>query len=71
MSAVAHADELIQIRPGTDVAMMSAMAYVMIEEGLFDKAFVVRYCVGFGVWRRRAGVALEGADGVEKEGHSP
>jgi len=47
MSAVALADEWIPIRPGTDVAMMSAMAYVMISEGLVDQKFVNKYCVGF------------------------
>jgi len=47
MSAVALADEWIPIRPGTDVAMMSAMAYVMITENIYDKDFVSIYCVGF------------------------
>ncbi len=47
MSAVALADEWIPIRPGTDVALMSAMAYVMITENIYDKNFVSKYCVGF------------------------
>jgi len=47
LSAVAHADEWIPIRPGTDVAMMSAMAYVMITEGLCDTDFIRRCCSGF------------------------
>ena len=47
MSAVALADEWIAIRPGTDVALMSAMAYVMITEDLYDRYFVNKYCMGF------------------------
>ncbi|MBN1822656.1 MAG: molybdopterin-dependent oxidoreductase, partial [Prolixibacteraceae bacterium] len=47
MSAVALADEWIPIRPGTDAALMSAMAYVIITENLHDKEFIQRYCIGF------------------------
>jgi len=41
------ADEWVPIYPGTDNALMDAMAYVMISEGLHDRAFLDRYCVGF------------------------
>jgi len=47
LSAVALADEWVPIRPGTDVAMMSAMAYVMIKDNLYDVEFVKTSCSGF------------------------
>ncbi|MFO7892719.1 MAG: DMSO/selenate family reductase complex A subunit [Longimicrobiales bacterium] len=47
MSAAALADEWVPIRPGTDAAMMSAMAYVMVTEGLHDADFVRTHCQGF------------------------
>lgn len=47
LSAAALADEWIPIRPGSDAAMMSAMAYVMLTEGLYDVEFVRTHCLGF------------------------
>lgn len=47
MSAVGLADEWIPIRPGTDAAMMSAMAYVIITEALTDNDFIASHCLGF------------------------
>jgi anaerobic dimethyl sulfoxide reductase subunit A len=47
LSAAALADEWIPIRPGTDAAMMSAMAYVMLTEGLYDAEFVHTHCLGW------------------------
>ncbi len=47
MSAASLADEWVPIRPGTDSAMMSAMAYVLVSEGLYEAEFVRTHCVGF------------------------
>ena len=60
MSAVGLADEWLPIRPGTDAAMMSAMAYVMITEGLYDADFVSTHCIGFDQSQMPHGV--EGAE---------
>ena len=58
LSAAALADEWIPIRPGTDTAMMSAMAYVMLTEGLYDADFVRTHCVGFD----KSQMPVEGAE---------
>ena len=47
LSAASLADEWIPIRPGTDAAMMTAMAYVMLTEGLLDTDFIRTYCLGW------------------------
>jgi anaerobic dimethyl sulfoxide reductase subunit A len=46
-TAVTSGDEWIAIRPGTDAALVSGLAYVMITENLHDKEFLDTYTVGF------------------------
>ena len=41
------ADLWLAPRIGTDAALALAMTHVLISEGLYDKAFVARYCHGF------------------------
>jgi len=60
LSAVGLADEWVPIRPGTDAAMMTAMAFVMIDEALYDREFVRTHCVGFD-----AATMPPGAEGEE------
>jgi anaerobic dimethyl sulfoxide reductase subunit A len=45
-ATAAKADQWIPIRPATDAALAMAMINVIIEEGLYDKEFVVRHTVG-------------------------
>jgi anaerobic selenocysteine-containing dehydrogenase len=41
------ADLWVQIRPGTDAALALGMIRIIIEEELYDKDFVTRWCHGF------------------------
>jgi anaerobic selenocysteine-containing dehydrogenase len=50
----ALADLWLQPRPGTDVALMLAMINLIIEEGLYDKEFVDKWCYGFDQLKKRA-----------------
>ncbi len=69
-------DEWIPIRPGTDAALISALAWVMINENLVDQPFLDKYCVGYDEKTMPAGAPAnghykayilgEGADGVAK-----
>ncbi len=41
------ADKHLQLKPGTDVWLLNAMAHVIIEEGLVDETFVSQQTEGF------------------------
>ncbi len=49
----AKADFHLQLKPGTNVALLNAMAHVIVGEGLLDQAFVARRCDdrSFAQWR--------------------
>jgi biotin/methionine sulfoxide reductase len=55
--------EWLPIVPGTDVAVMLALAHALVGEGLHDRAFLERYCVGFDRFER---YLLGAADGCAK-----
>ncbi|MEM2901590.1 MAG: molybdopterin-dependent oxidoreductase [Candidatus Bathyarchaeia archaeon] len=48
------ADLYIQLRPATDGALALGIINIIIEEGLYDKEFVRKWCIGFDELRERA-----------------
>ncbi len=48
------ADLWLQIRPGTDTALLMAWMHVIIERGLYDRDFVERWTYGFDRLKARA-----------------
>src|SRR5437660_10763020 len=55
--------EWLSTVPGTDVAVMLALAHTLVSEGLHDGAFLARYCVGF---ERFEAYVLGATDGCPK-----
>ncbi len=41
------ADRHLQLRPGTDVWLLNAMAHVIVTEGLVDKEFIAKHTEGY------------------------
>jgi anaerobic dimethyl sulfoxide reductase subunit A len=62
-SAVLLADQWIPIYPGTDTAMMIAMANVMIKKNLHDQAFLDKYTIGFEQFKK---YVMGQEDSIEK-----
>lgn len=46
-SCAVMADEWIPIRPGTDAALASALAFVLMRENMVDTDFIRTHCVGY------------------------
>ncbi len=62
-TAAAMGGKWIAPRPGTDVALALAIAYVWIEEGTYDKQYVANRTIGFGEF---ADYVVGKADGQAK-----
>ncbi|MFX1573527.1 MAG: molybdopterin-dependent oxidoreductase [Promethearchaeota archaeon] len=65
-SAAILANQWIPIRPGTDSAMLIAMAYVIIKENLQDQNFIDKYTVGYD---RYKAYVMGNEDGIPKTPH--
>jgi len=50
-TAATFAGQWIPIRPGTDAAMLIAMAHVIITENLHNQSFIEKYTTGFDKYR--------------------
>ncbi|HEY7513116.1 MAG TPA: molybdopterin-dependent oxidoreductase, partial [Vicinamibacteria bacterium] len=46
-TAASKADWWLPIRPGTDIALLLAWIHVLIEEGLYDREYLLKYAQGF------------------------
>ncbi|MFC1823166.1 molybdopterin-dependent oxidoreductase [Thermodesulfobacteriota bacterium] len=51
-TAATVADQWIPIRPGTDAAMLCAMAYFMVKNNLHNQKFLDTYAVGFDQYKQ-------------------
>src|SRR5690606_37149062 len=68
-----EADYHLALRPGTNVAVLNAMAHVILKEGLEDKAFVAARCEAdaFADWREfilEERTSPEVVEGVRRSG---
>jgi formate dehydrogenase major subunit len=45
-----EADHHLQLKPGTNVAVVNAIAHVVVTEGLVDQSFIAARCEGFDEW---------------------
>ncbi|MFA7320503.1 MAG: formate dehydrogenase subunit alpha, partial [Dokdonella sp.] len=62
-----EADHLLKLRPGTNVALLNALAHVIVVEGLVDEAFVAARCEAeaFARWKAFVGEARNSPEASE------
>ena len=62
-----EADHHLQLKPGTNVAVITAMAHVIVTEGLVDEAFVAERCEAksFNEWREFVARPVNSPEAVE------
>ena len=41
------ADLFLQVRPGTDLALLNGLLFLLLEDGRIDQAFIARHCEGW------------------------
>jgi len=72
-SAHIKADFHLPLRPGTNVAMITAMAHVIMTEGLADEAFIAERCddKSFGEWREFVSRPENSPEAFEKDTRVP
>jgi anaerobic selenocysteine-containing dehydrogenase len=61
--AAVHADKWIPILPNTDAALRLAIAYIWINEGTYDKAYIATHAYGFDKFEAQV---LGKEDGIPK-----
>jgi anaerobic selenocysteine-containing dehydrogenase len=67
----ARADEWVPIIPGTDGALALGMAYVIINEDLYDHDFVVNHTFGFEDWTDDDGATHRGFKSLVLRDYAP
>lgn len=64
-----NAEYHLKLRPGTNVAVVNALAYVMVSEGLIDEAFVAARCDAkdYAAWKEFVSRAHHSPEAQESE----
>ncbi|WP_281688950.1 formate dehydrogenase subunit alpha [Pseudonocardia thermophila] len=62
-----RADHHLALAPGTNVAIINAMAHVVVTEGLVDEEFVAERCEGFEEWAEFIARPENSPEAVEAE----
>ncbi len=60
-----QAEHHLQVRPGTNVALINAMSHVVVTEGLVDREFVAERCEDFAAWVRFISAPEHSPEAVE------